>query len=44
MTLLADLTSSPAEGLSARPPAVDFETSPDRYRHWACPSTVRWPR
>ena len=38
MTLLADQTSSPTEGSEAAdkpvPTVVDFETAPDRYRHW----------
>ena len=38
MTLLADQSSMPAEGSEAAekpgPSRVEFETSPDRYRHW----------
>ena len=24
-------------------PVVDFDTHPDRYRHWRWPSTATWP-
>ncbi|MDQ3096048.1 MAG: 2,3-epoxybenzoyl-CoA dihydrolase [Actinomycetota bacterium] len=38
MTLLADQTSMPAEGSEAAekpvPKRVDFQTSPEQYRHW----------
>ena len=39
MTLLADAASTPTEGSDAAeepvPARVEFETSPERYRHWA---------
>ncbi len=39
MTLLADQTSMPTEGSEAAdkpvPSRVEFETAPDRYRHWS---------
>ena len=39
MTLLADSSSAPTEGSEAAdkpvPAVVDFDTAPDRYRHWS---------